>query len=114
MTKILLTLFGLALIVGQTNATIQCGTDVMPKVMSCGSYMVGPAPTPSKECCVGLQDLAKIAAASQPDRKAICTCITAAMKTVPVDFEKAKKLPDLCHFKPFMPLDRNPDCSKVI
>ncbi|KAJ8556337.1 hypothetical protein K7X08_023095 [Anisodus acutangulus] len=114
MANTLLTLLALALILGQTNAAIQCGTDVIPKVISCESFMIGQAPTPSKDCCVGLQSLAKTAAASQPDRKAICTCLAAAMKPFPVDFKKAKKLPVLCHFTPFVPIEPNPDCSKVI
>ncbi|XP_049373964.1 non-specific lipid-transfer protein C, cotyledon-specific isoform-like [Solanum verrucosum] len=114
MAKILLTLFSLALILGQTNAVIQCGTDVIPKVISCGGFILGDDAKPSQACCVGLQDLAKIASASQPDRKDICLCFKAAMQGSKVNYTKAKQLPDLCHFTPFMPMVPNPDCSKVI
>nr|XP_004248054.2 non-specific lipid-transfer protein C, cotyledon-specific isoform-like [Solanum lycopersicum] len=114
MTKILLTLFSLALVLGQTYGNIQCGTDVIPKVMSCGGFILGDDAKPSQACCVGLQDLAKTAAASQTDRKDICLCFKAAMQGAKVKYDKAKQLPDLCHFTPFMPLEPNPDCSKVI
>ncbi|WMV49304.1 hypothetical protein MTR67_042689 [Solanum verrucosum] len=97
---------------GQTNAVIQCGTDVIPKVISCGGFILGDDAKPSQACCVGLQDLAKIASASQPDRKDICLCFKAAMQGSKVNYTKAKQLPDLCHFTPFMPMVPNPDCSK--
>lgn len=112
MTKILLILFSLALILSQTNGVIQCGTDVLPKVKPCGGFVLGQDPTPSNDCCVGLQDLAKIAAASQSDRKDICICFKALMKAGQVNFKKSKQLPGLCKFTSFMPITPNPDCSK--
>ncbi|XP_059302815.1 non-specific lipid-transfer protein-like [Lycium ferocissimum] len=114
MAKTILTLFALALILGQTNAVMQCGTDVIPKVISCGGFVLGMAATPSQDCCVGLQSLAKVAAASQPDRKDICMCFKAAMKAAPVDYSKTKQLPELCNFTSPIPIEPNLDCSKVI
>ncbi|KAG5579516.1 hypothetical protein H5410_050143 [Solanum commersonii] len=112
MGKILLTLFALALIFCQTNGVIQCGTYVLPKVKPCGGFVLGQDAKPSQDCCVGLQDLAKIAAASQSDRKDICICFKALMKAGQVNFKKAKQLPNLCNFTTFMPITPNPDCSK--
>lgn len=56
MEKIVLLLFVLALILGQTNATITCSIDVIPKVITCQGFILGPDTKPSQECCVGLQD----------------------------------------------------------
>ncbi|KAH0720011.1 hypothetical protein KY284_005041 [Solanum tuberosum] len=55
--------------------------------------------------------LAKIAAASQQDRKDICLCLKTAMRGSRADYSKAKQLPDLCHYTSFMPFEPNPDCS---
>ncbi|KAG5579468.1 hypothetical protein H5410_050095 [Solanum commersonii] len=97
MTKIILTLFALALIVGQiTNATIQCGR----------------ATSPSQDCCVGLQSLAKTAAASQPNHKDTCNCIKVAVQTFAMDYSKAKQLPQLCNYPSIIPIEPNLDCSK--
>ncbi|WMV49274.1 hypothetical protein MTR67_042659 [Solanum verrucosum] len=113
MTKIILTLFALALIVGQiANATIQCGTDVAPKIIICFSFLLGRATSPSQDCCVGLQSLAKTAAASQPNHKDICNCIKVAVQTFAMDYSKAKQLPQLCNYPSIIPIESNLDCSK--
>uniref|UniRef100_M1DNA4 Bifunctional inhibitor/plant lipid transfer protein/seed storage helical domain-containing protein n=1 Tax=Solanum tuberosum TaxID=4113 RepID=M1DNA4_SOLTU len=112
MAKNLLILFALALILGQTNAVINCDTGIIPKLVPCKGFIIDEDATPSQECCVGLQMLAKIAAASQQDRKDICLCLKTAMRGSRVDYSKAKQLPDLCHFTSFMPFEPNPDCSK--
>ncbi|XP_009802989.1 non-specific lipid-transfer protein A-like [Nicotiana tabacum] len=111
MAKILIALFALSLILGQTNADIQC-SDVISKVSSCEGYLLGKVAAPSPNCCFGLQDLAKVADDSQPDRQTICQCFKAAMQTFPVDFQKAKQLPQICHFKSTIPIEPNVDCSK--
>ncbi|CAN4124536.1 unnamed protein product [Withania somnifera] len=112
MAKILLTFLALALILNQTNAYIQCDTDVAPKLIHCFSFLLGRATSPTQDCCVGLQGLSKTAAASQPDRQAIYMCIKAAVQTYAVDYSKAKQLPQLCNFANTIPLEPNLDCSK--
>ncbi|XP_015169509.1 non-specific lipid-transfer protein 3-like [Solanum tuberosum] len=113
MAKILLTLFALALMLGQTNGVVQCEKDVIPLVKPCSGFALGKDAKPSKKCCVGLQSLAKIAAASESDRKTLCICISHLERSGSVNivnYAKAVKLPDLCHFITFMPIEPNPDC----
>ncbi|KAM3251100.1 non-specific lipid-transfer protein 3 [Capsicum annuum] len=114
MAKILLTLFALALILGQTNAVIQCGTDVAPKLISCFTFLLGRATSPSQDCCVGLQGLAKTGITSQSDRKDICMCIRTATQTFAFDYTKAVKLPQLCNYTSAISIEPNLDCSKII
>ncbi|KAH0778497.1 hypothetical protein KY290_004924 [Solanum tuberosum] len=115
MAKIILTLFALALILGQTNGDVNggvnCERDVLHLVKPCSLFVLAQDPKPSEECCVGLQSLAKTAAASQSDRKVLCDCIKYLEKFGFVNYTKAKQLPQLCHFTAFMPIEPNPDCS---
>lgn len=112
MTKIILKLFALALILGKTNASIQCGTDVAPKIINCFSFLLGRAISPCQDCCVGLQGLAKTTTASQSDPKDICNCIEVAVQTFAVDYSKAKQLPQLCNYPSTIPIEPNLDCFK--
>ncbi|TMW81760.1 hypothetical protein EJD97_007993 [Solanum chilense] len=111
MAKILLTLFALTLILGQTNGAISCENDIFHLVRPCGAFVLTEDAKPFDECCVGLQSVAKMAAVSQSDRKDICECIKYFEAFGFVKYEKAKQLPDLCHFTNFMPIEPNPDCS---
>ncbi|KAK4723763.1 hypothetical protein R3W88_026542 [Solanum pinnatisectum] len=89
MAKILLTLFALALILGQTNGVVHCEKDVIPLVKPCS------------------------AAASELDRKTLCICINHLERSGfvnIVNYIKAVQLPDLCHFITFMPIEPNPHC----
>ncbi|KAK6777373.1 hypothetical protein RDI58_024090 [Solanum bulbocastanum] len=112
MAKILLTLFALALILGQTNGVVHCEKDVIPLVKPCSGFVLGKDAKPNQKCCVGLQSLAKTAAASELDRKTLCICINYLERSGFVNYTKAVQLPDLCHFITFMPIEPNPDCYK--
>lgn len=56
--------------------------------------------------------IARLATATQPDRKAICMCFRDAMQHAAVNYTKAAQFYDLCHFASFMPMEPDPDCSK--
>ncbi|KAK2992220.1 hypothetical protein RJ640_005707 [Escallonia rubra] len=106
------TLVVLALITtSPTNAVIQCN-DAIGRIIECRPFVTGEATTPSAECCAGAKDLDKIAAASQPDRQAICECFKSAAQSLPVNIAKARELPDLCDLNSGITIDPDIDCSQ--
>ncbi|WMV49309.1 hypothetical protein MTR67_042694, partial [Solanum verrucosum] len=115
--KFFLTLFALTLILdqtnGQTNGIIHCGTDVTPKIIPCTSFMVGQVEIPPQICCDGMQILSRIAFDSELNHKVVCRCFKAALDSIPVDYSKARQLPQLCNFSSFVPIGPNLDCSKL-
>lgn len=95
----------------RANGVIQCN-DAVSKVVPCETYLLSGDITPSVACCTAVQDLDKIAMASQPDRKAICECFKETAKSFPVNLEKAQKLPDLCKVNIKVTINPNVDCDR--
>ncbi|KAK3036961.1 hypothetical protein RJ639_030926 [Escallonia herrerae] len=106
------TLLVLALITASpSNAVMQCN-DAMQRILACQTFVMGGATRPSAQCCAGAQYLDSIAAASQPDRQAICECFKSAAQSLPVNVGKARELPELCNLDSGITIDPNVDCSK--
>ncbi|PHT55696.1 hypothetical protein CQW23_04182 [Capsicum baccatum] len=84
----------------------------MPLSFPLESFLLGRATSPSQDCCVGLQGLAKTAITSQSERKDICMCIRTATQTFAFDYTKAVKLPQLCNYTSAISIELNLDCSK--
>ncbi|CAH9140665.1 unnamed protein product [Cuscuta epithymum] len=108
--QILCTILIIIMASASATAGIPC-SNVVPKVFPCSGYLIGGDSSPSEACCGGAQDLDAQAAASRPDRQAICGCLQAAAAVFPIDVEKAATLNDSCHLKNKIPIDLSVDCS---
>ncbi|XP_051128893.1 non-specific lipid-transfer protein C, cotyledon-specific isoform-like [Andrographis paniculata] len=95
-----------------SNAAIPCSTVDM-KAASCINYATGKEATPSKPCCLGLQQLAQSVKAVD-DKKAICRCLKQGVKNFAgVQDRYLSKIPTACNIKVGFPVSLNTDCEKL-
>nr|XP_009623878.1 non-specific lipid-transfer protein 3-like [Nicotiana tomentosiformis] len=111
-TLLALILMTLSLVLGFANADVQC-SDVILKIIPCQNFLMSGESSPSVACCSGAQALDKEAAASQPDRQAICGCLKSAAQAFPINVDKAAQLPSLCKLTTKIPISPKVDCSKI-
>ena len=94
------------------SGVVQCLQSV-GKMDQCMPFLVGNTEKPSNECCSAAQALDKVAAGSSKDRKALCECLYQSFHPLPLNYEYAKKLPNLCQLSPyFPPFTPNDECNK--
>ncbi|XP_016455845.2 non-specific lipid-transfer protein-like [Nicotiana tabacum] len=110
-TLLAVILMVISLVLGFANAEVQC-SDVILKIIPCQNFLMSGESSPSVACCSGAQALDKEAAASQPDRQAICGCLKSAAQAFPVNVDKAAQLPTLCKLTTKIPINPTVDCSK--
>nr|AGI92939.1 lipid transfer protein 1 [Nicotiana attenuata] len=111
-TLLALILMGVSLVLGFAKADVQC-SDVILKIIPCQNFLMSGELYPSVACCSGAQALDKEAAASQPDRQAICGCLKSAAQAFPINVDKAAQLPSLCKLTTKIPINPTVDCSKI-
>ncbi|KAK4439377.1 hypothetical protein Salat_0272600 [Sesamum alatum] len=102
----------LALVVGRGTAEVQC-SDAVSQLLPCEGFLLGGDTAPSAGCCVSVQSLANIAAASQSDRKALCQCFKDTAKTFPINLDNARQLPQLCHVNINVAIDPSVNCDSL-
>ncbi|KAK3036968.1 hypothetical protein RJ639_030933 [Escallonia herrerae] len=107
------TLVVLALITtSPTNAFIDCN-DVIGRILECSRFVMNQTNTLSKECCDGVEDLARVSeAASQMDRQLICDCFWRLARFWPFDSDLVRDLPDMCPLKSDFAIDPDADCTQ--
>ncbi|KZV58287.1 non-specific lipid-transfer protein C, cotyledon-specific isoform-like [Dorcoceras hygrometricum] len=94
-----------------SDAAISCGT-VTANAASCITYATGRDASPSRQCCTGLQTLARNVK-SVSDKKDICRCLKAAVKNFAgVQDKFLSKLPSACSIKVGFPVSMSTDCEK--
>ena len=86
------------------DASMPC-FEALTKCMPCVPFLKGKAPKPEPACCEGAR--AVVGGCTTPgDVKAMCECFKNAQARMKIDPEKAKQLPDLCHYTPL-------DCKDI-
>ncbi|OIT02248.1 PREDICTED: non-specific lipid-transfer protein C, cotyledon-specific isoform-like isoform X2 [Nicotiana attenuata] len=100
----ILVLVTLALIIVLTKAEkiqFQCD-DLIPRMSSCHGFLLSQSATPNQECCAGVQDLARVAVASQAGRQAICECFKTS--TLPIFLQPFSKQTNFISFATLLAL----------
>lgn len=97
------------------NATneVNC-LSALQKMIPCQTYLVYGAPIPSPICCQGVKDLAEIANTSKTQRQSLCQCLKSVAQNFPINEEKSRALPNLCHVNLNIAITPNIDCTKYI
>ncbi|XAR57749.1 hypothetical protein NMG60_11026001 [Bertholletia excelsa] len=101
----------LLLLIANPTGAVTC-SDAAQDLLPCLGYLTGGVPAPPDQCCTGAKTLNQIAAASAADRKVLCECFKSAVKSLPINLNKAKQIPVLCNFTPVLPIDPSVDCSQ--
>ncbi|KAL3519400.1 hypothetical protein ACH5RR_017549 [Cinchona calisaya] len=90
---------------------ISCREAVMA-IWPCEPFLLGYGII-SFPCCFGAAALnQQIATANQTERKGICECLKQVGKSMELQIDQAKQLPQLCQFNATVPIDENVDCDK--
>ncbi|PIN09306.1 hypothetical protein CDL12_18110 [Handroanthus impetiginosus] len=103
----------LVLVFRPSMAEIQC-SDAVTDLLPCEPFLLSGDPVPNAACCGGVQTLDRIAQASRDDKRAICECFKEVAKSFPVNFDKAKALPQLCHVTVDVAIDPNVNCTRYL
>ncbi|KAL3365969.1 hypothetical protein AABB24_010874 [Solanum stoloniferum] len=94
------------------NADAECEYVNSNLLIPCEGFLMSGSDSPNTACCNGAQIIDKQFQESDcPDREAICLCLKNAAQTLPIDLQKAAKLPALCNLT-YISIDPNVDCSK--
>ncbi|GMN36433.1 hypothetical protein TIFTF001_006016 [Ficus carica] len=86
--------------------------DAVPMLLPCQMFLKGsPPPTPSINCCLGVQKVFQQANTTEI-RRNLCECFKKAAIEFGVDPARARQLPELCKIDIPFPIDPNIDCTK--
>ncbi|KAM1456231.1 hypothetical protein ACFX10_005350 [Malus domestica] len=106
--------FGLMVMVlnhaSPANGDITCQEALMD-LMPCKEYLTGSGPgTPPIGCCIGVKTVSD-AATTRECRRNLCECFKKAAAGIPINPDRLRHLPDLCHVSLPVPLDPKIDCA---
>ncbi|KAM7279622.1 hypothetical protein ACFE04_006756 [Oxalis oulophora] len=110
--QILLVLGMIFLVVGSGRVgAITCpeaGSDLLP----CVPYLTIGLGKPSSKCCDGVQKLNS--AANTPEaRKEVCNCFLQAIKSFPINYDRANAIPKKCGVTLPFTISPNIDCNTI-
>lgn len=89
---------------------ITCG-EARSLLLPCLPYLEGSGPgEPPPACCEGATSVYQRANTTQV-RREICVCLKNAAKDMPINQDRAKRLPEQCKLNVPFPLDPNVNCS---
>ncbi|CAA0826501.1 Non-specific lipid-transfer protein 8 [Striga hermonthica] len=106
-----LALVGLVALGPRVWAEIQCN-DAVSQVLPCEAYLLSGEAQPNAACCAAVQSLDKMVMSSTGDRRAICQCFKGIANSLPVNLDKAQRLPNLCHVTVTVKIDPNVNCDR--
>ncbi|KAK9291726.1 hypothetical protein L1049_019675 [Liquidambar formosana] len=93
--------------------TITC-SDAATALVPCLTFLVGFGPgQPSDQCCTGAQNLNKAANTTEA-RRTLCQCLKDAEGSYPINFDRAKQLPALCHLNTSIVISPDIDCKSGV
>ncbi|KAL8204417.1 hypothetical protein R6Q57_010040 [Mikania cordata] len=100
----------LILLVPSSNAIISCGT-VIQDLTPCVSYLRSGSGKPPPACCSGAKALVAAASATA-DKRAACSCLQMASRSLNPNPTLAKSLPGKCGINLGFTISPNVDCTK--
>ncbi|KAJ8758920.1 hypothetical protein K2173_002699 [Erythroxylum novogranatense] len=105
-------MFLLLVTASKLGAAITC-SEAVTTLLPCLPYLVGsPDVQPTAACCIAVKSV-NDQASTREVRRDLCKCFQSAAKSFPVDPDKAKAIPDLCHVQVPVPIDPTIDCNSI-